>query len=311
MVIEITDGCYMKIINFKGKAQPDPYIIKDEGFFYIYCTGTDGIYCYKSERLSSDWQYVGMVLSVEGQTAYWAPSVIKVDGKFYMYYSSVSIAETKPHMQRIKVAVSDTPCGKFDFVKDLLPPFSIDAHVVENETGMYIFYSVNDYEAVKAGTYIVVDKMIDPFTVKGEPKAVVKPTIEEEIFAKDRFKKGQDWFTIEGAFYFKKDGVHYCIYSANSYLKPTYHLGYAYSEEQSDELNKITFVKNSPDKYSPLLCSNDKEISTGHCSMIEDNGEMYLVYHGRDVNSDLSADDRTARICKLIVKNKKLFVAER
>ena len=34
--------------------------------------------------------------------------------------------------------------------------------------------------------------------------------------------------------------------------------------------------------------------------MTEVDGQLYLVYHGRDVTSDLKNDDRTARICKLV-----------
>lgn len=298
----------MKLIDIDGKNQPDPYIIKSGGEFYIYCTGGDGVHCYKSSDLLCGWEYVGRVLSKENEKGFWAPSVIERNGKFYMYYSSMPKASDDAHKENIKVAVSDCAVGPFKFVKDLLPPFSIDAHVVENKTGLYIFYSVNDYSAEKAGTYVVVDKMKDEFTVAGEPKVVVKPTIKEEIFEKDRFKKGQDWYTIEGAFYFKHNGVHFCIYSANSYLKPTYHLGYAYCENDSDELNKLNFEKISPNEYRPLLCSDETEISTGHNSMIEDGGEFYIVYHGRDKSSDLSKDDRTARIRKLVINGKKLTV---
>ena len=301
----------MKIIEYAGIPQPDPYVIKEGDTFYLYSTGSRGVHCYRSNRLFGGWEYIGIVLSEEGQKEFWAPSVIRHGGKFYMYYSSMSEREIDVHKENIKVAVCDTPCGKFTFVKDLLSPFSIDAHVVENSEGMYIFYSVNDYESEKAGTYIVVDKMQDPFTVQGEPKAVVRPTIEEEIYEKNRFLPGQDWYTLEGAFYFRKGDVHYCIYSANSYLKSTYHLGYAYAESESDELNKIDFEKASVDSYRPLLCANGEEISTGHCCMIEDSGKMYLVYHGRDADSDLSLDDRSARICELTIKNKKLLIGER
>ena len=41
----------------------------------------------------------------------------------------------------------------------------------------------------------------------------MRPTIDEEIYQKDRFKKGQHWHTIEGAFYFYKEGTHYLMYS--------------------------------------------------------------------------------------------------
>ena len=53
-------------------------------------------------------------------------------------------------------------------------------------------------------------------------------------------------------------------------------------------------------RFDPLLCSDDTKVSTGHNSMIEVDGQLYLVYHGRDVTSDLKNDDRTARICKLV-----------
>lgn len=298
----------MKLIDIKGMAQPDPYIVESNGVYYIYCTGVDGVHCYKGENLFDGWQHLGVVLSVKGQKEYWAPSVIERNGKFFMYYSSMPEEADDVHLENIKVAVCDRPDGQFAYVKDLLPPFSIDAHVVENNTGLYIFYSVNDYEADRAGTYIAVDKLLDEYTPAGEVKAVVRPTIAEEIYEKDRFRKGQDWYTIEGAFYFKKDGVHYCIYSANSYLKSTYHLGYAYCTEGGDELNRLNFEKASPDAYAPLLCGNGEEISTGHNSMIEKDGKMYLVYHGRDADSDLSCDDRTARICELAAESGELKV---
>lgn len=42
--------------------------------------------------------------------------------------------------------------------------------------------------------------------------------------------------------------------------------------------------------------------------IIKSGGEFYIVYHGRDKSSDLSKDDRTARIRKLVINGKKLTV---
>ena len=46
---------------------------------------------------------------------------------------------------------------------------------------------------------------------------------------------------------------------------------------------------------------------TGHHSVIKHNGEYYAVYHGRDVGvydkNALYVEERTARICKLYVKD--------
>ena len=297
----------MKIIDIKNQAQPDPYIIEYGDKYYIYCTGFDGVHCYESDDLFKGWKFVGTVLSVKGQKEYWAPSVIEIEGKFYMYYSSMPTDSNDAHCERLKVAVCDRPDGTFEYVKDIAEPFSIDAHVVKNETGLYLFYSINDYESERAGTYVVCDKMINPLNVCGSPKTMIRPTIEEEIYQKDRFKKGQDWYTIEGAFYFKEKGVHYLIYSANSYLKPEYHLGYCVCRDDCDELDKLEFEKVSKNSFKPLLTGDETETSTGHNSLIKVNGEYYIVYHGRDINSsysdDLKRDDRTARVCRLIVAN--------
>ena len=215
------------------------------------------------------------------------------------------------HQEGLKVAVSNSPDKKFEYVKDIAEPFSIDAHVVKNNVGLYIFYSINDYSSEKAGTYIVCDEMKDPFNVSGHPKTMVVPTIKEEIFEKNRFMIGQDWYTIEGAFYFKNDNWHYLIYSANSYLKPEYHLGYCVCNAKNDRLNKLNFKKISKNRFLPLLTGDETEESTGHNSMIKYNGRYYIIYHARDKNTkNDKVESRTARICQLIVDNGKLTVVK-
>lgn len=61
----------MKIIDIKGLTQPDPYILKSKENYYIYCTGADGIHCYKSSDLFEEWQHIGIVFSQQGQKEYW------------------------------------------------------------------------------------------------------------------------------------------------------------------------------------------------------------------------------------------------
>ena len=114
-------------------------------------------------------------------------------------------ADKGGHHQAMFVSVADNPLGPFGNAKQILHPFSIDSHIVQNESGLYLFYSTNRFEGDRIGTYIVVDKMLDPFTPAGNPVTVVEPTLDEDIFRRDRYKKGQHWHTIEGAFYFKED----------------------------------------------------------------------------------------------------------
>ena len=222
---------------------------------------------------------------------------------------TVNESETDVHLQTMYVASSDSPNGPFSDAKELIKPFSIDSHVVENEEGLFIFYSTNDYTGDRIGTYVCVDKMPDPEHVAGNPVPVVKPTLDQEIYMRNRFGDGKDWHTLEGAFYFKEGDYHYVIYSGNCYSSPYYYLGYAVAKTDETDLTKIKFKKYpSENVYAPLIARNDFEEGTGHNSVIKYKGEYYVVYHGRDkgVTEADGEDNRTARICKLIVDKEKL-----
>ncbi len=297
----------MKLILSENKElkenQADPFIFRDGSDFYLYCTGVNGVHCYKSDKLS-DFSYIGIVLSEAGCKQYWAPCVCKVEDKYYMYYSSMPASFDDVHLQRLKVAVADTPQGPFVFEKQIADPFSIDPEVVLTSEGQYMFYSINDYNSNCIGTKIVIDKMSGSLELANDPRAAVSPTLDEEIYCRDRFKKGQDWYTVEGASYFYEDGWHYLLYSGNCYENNNYYIGYSRAKSDSDSLEGVTFLKYPDDKtYFPLLASDGLELGTGHNSTIKVGDQRYIVYHGRDASDDLSTECRTARIAKLMVND--------
>lgn len=298
-------------------GQADPYILKSGGRFYIYVTGHDGIYAYDSDSLTEGWKYRGMVMTVPGHKSFWAPSVIELEGKFYMY-NSIEVTDGQQdkagHTGAMHVSTSDSPLGPFTGTKQILPPFSIDSHIVKNEEGLFLFYSTNHYEGKRIGTCIVVDRMLDPFTPEGKPVTVVEPTLDEEIFQKDRFHKGEHWHTIEGAFYFRERDWQYVMYSGNCFEQPSYYIGYARAKTDEKDLTKIKFSKYpDDDTYAPVIKANEFEEGTGHHSMIKEGGQWYAVYHARDYSNENGADSfdaRNARICRLEVKDG-IITAER
>lgn len=292
--------------NYIGQA--DPFILESNGKFYIYTTGNDGVYAYSSDKLLEGWKFEGRVFTVEGHNSFWAPSVIEIDGTYYMYCSFEFFGDTPDkggHRQTMHVSSSKNPLGPFENPKQILHPFSIDSHVVKNENGLFLFYSTNIFDVERPGTVIVVDRLLDPFTPEGKPVPVVLPTIDEEIFRRDRYGKGTHWHTIEGAFYFKEGDWQYVMYSGSCYENETYFVGYARAKTDETDLTKIKFEKYPDDKtYAPVLRSNEWEEGTGHHSMIKHNGEWYAIYHARNAEADgLDGDRRNARICRLTVDN--------
>ena len=300
----------LEINKEKYIGQADPFILESGGRFYIYTTGKDGIYAYSSDELLSGWRFEGRVFHYDNPTVhdYWAPSVIELNGTFYMYNSFEyydDIPDKGGHHQAMFVSSSKNPLGPFENAKQLLHPFSIDSHVVKNENGLFIFYSTNTFEGSRIGTYIVVDRLLDPETVEGKPVPVVTASIDEEIYCRDRYEKGIHWHTIEGAFYFKEGDWQYVMYSGACYENEKYFIGYARAKTDETDLTKIKFEKYPDDKtYAPVLNSNEWEEGTGHHSMIKYKGEWYAIYHARNAEEDgLDGDRRNARICRLIVKD--------
>lgn len=290
--------------------QPDPFIFEHDGVFYVYATHKQGVQVYKSENFT-DWEYRGLLFQRDGFKQYWAPCMMEYDGTFYLYFSAQPQEESDAHTQRLQVAVGDTPEGPFTFVREIIPPFSIDAHVVNTPCGIYIVYSTNDTECERPGTLVVMDKMTDPLHAEGNPVVAVRATMDEEVHAFNRFKEGEHWHTIEGGCYWRKGDTHYLLYSGAGFTGDRYFVGYAVAHGESKDLRDLKWQKYPNDKtFRPLLFRNDFVEGTGHNSLIEHDGDLWIVYHARDkgISMEPGKDYRIMRADKVKVNGEELSV---
>ncbi|MHA6482526.1 glycoside hydrolase family 43 protein [Paenibacillus sp. strain BS8-2] len=269
---------------------PDPYVMKWNGRYYAYATAGEGVSVMTSPDMT-EWTHRGYAYREEGRHGYWAPAVIYVNGLFYLYVSNMPVGEDDAHLQFMRVAVSDSPTGPFEYRKTLFDTFSIDAHVVrDTDGGLVLFYSTNEtygIDAHRAGTVIIADRLLDPLTPEGKPKLIVRPTLDEEVFAENRFGDGRDWHTIEGAFHLKRGGKHYVMYSGNAFTSPYYYVGFSMADHSADKsLTELDWTKYpDDDSYEPLLRQNEKVEGVGHNSVAKapNNIDDWIVYHGREV----------------------------
>lgn len=284
-----------------GKHQPDPFIFEDGDKLYLYVTARDGVEAYSADDLFGVWHYEGVVASFKGRYDYWAPSVMKHGGRYYLYVS----CSTDDEFQFMHAAVSDSPLGPFENEKCFYKRFSIDSHVVETEKGLFLWYAEDNTACDRVGTRIFVDRLLDPMTPAHTPREVIVPTMDEEIFQRNRFGDGKDWHTVEGAFWFREGDWQYLMYSGGCYDNDSYHIGYAAACSEEGDLTRVDFVKHTADgAFDPVLIKNDFEEGTGHHSVIKYKGQYYAVYHGRDPISGMRGEfeeARTARVCKLHV----------
>ena len=298
-------------LNFGSlrRSQPDPFIFEDDGKYYLYVTAGKGTEAYSTDDPFGEWTFEGVVCSIGTHHNYWAPSVIKIGDWYYIYVS----CEDEGMFQYLHVARAKSPLGPFEDAKCLFDKFSIDSHVVQTEAGLFLWYAEDNTDTDRIGTRVFVDRLIDPYTPAYQPREVIVPTCDEEIFMRNRHGDGRDWHTIEGAFWFEEDGWQYVMYSGACYQNDTYHIGYAAAKSAEADLTKVDFVKHTADgKFDPVMIKNDYEEGVGHHSVLKYKGDYYAIYHGRDVdtNDGLDGDRRTARICKLHVKDG-IITAER
>lgn len=283
-----------------GRSQADPFIFEDGGRLYIYATGYEGVDAYSSDSLLGTWHYEGVVASYEGGVHFWAPSVIKIDGVYYMYVSFNKGEE----FEYMHVASSASPLGPFGNWKRLYGFFSIDSHIVKTEAGLFLWSAMDNHGTDTPGTRVFVDRMLDPHTPEGRPREVITPDFREELFKADRYGDGRDYYTLEGAFWFKEGEWQYVMYSGGCFKDDTYHVGYCAAKTDEPDLTKIDFLKvTNGDKFNPVLIKNEYEEGTGHHSVIKQDGQYYAVYHARDYGGKGFGNPRTARVCKLHVKD--------
>ena len=67
----------------------------------------------------------------------------------------------------------------------------------------------------------MIDRLVTPYSRENKPRPLIVPTMDEEIFARNRFGDGRDWHTVEGATYFAYRDRAFITYSANAYEHET------------------------------------------------------------------------------------------
>ena len=276
---------------------PDPFILKFRGEYFAYCTDFwhDGkVFGVLRSRDLVNWTEIGGAMKRLETDApfYWAPEVIYADGKFYLYYSVGN--ET---LMEIRAAVSNRPDGDFvDSGRRLTTEdFAIDAHVFTDETGArYFFYATDFLTHSHIGTEIVVDKMVDFFTLAGNPRPVTRAKYDWQIYDPNRKEKGGvRWHTIEGAFVLKRKGIYYEMFSGGNWQNITYGVSFAVTDdiEKAEEWQQFS----DGEKVLPILRTvSDVVVGPGHNSVIRglNNRELFCIYHRWTDDSRVLAIDR-------------------
>jgi GH43 family beta-xylosidase len=266
------------------RSFPDPFVLKYNGEYFAYCTGQwdDGrIFGVLHSKDLLNWTPLGGAMAEleKPEPFYWAPEVTYWNGTFYLYYS----AGNETFMQ-LRVATSDRPDGGFKDagVRLTKEDFAIDAHVFFDDDGQrYLFYATDFLEHTHVGTGVVVDRMVDWFTLAGEPRPVVRAKYDWQVYDPERKEKGGvRWHTVEGPFVIKRKGRYFMMFSGGNWQQPTYGVSFALTRDLTEQNEWRQFSDGR--KIMPILRTDEHhQVGPGHNSVIRgpDNRDLYCVYH--------------------------------
>lgn len=279
----------------------DPFVIYDGTHYYMYATSftADGFEVRISDDLKN-WENLGVCLDLSNSWCYndyWAPEVIKHNGKYYMHYTSRRRLDDS---LRIGVAVSEKPEGPFLDVYGG-PMFdygyaAIDGHVFIDDDKNYFYFSRDCSENVINGVHIsqiYVSELSDDLTkLIGEPKLVLGPDQDYEDGS------NPEWRWTEGPNMLKKDGVYYLNYSSNCFATSNYCVCLATSTDPVSG-----FVKSDKNPIIAFNMVEDDFSGPGHNAYFHDkDGKLMTAFHIHTDKNDPS-QDRKAVICEAEISN--------
>lgn len=203
--------------------------------------------------------------------AMWAPSVIKKDNKYFLFFGANDI-QSDQQTGGIGVAVADKPEGPYkDYLgKPLIDKFHngaqpIDQFTFRDKDGQY-------YLIYGGWRHCNIVKLKDDFTgVAAFPDSSVFREITPKGY-------------VEGPFMFIRNNKYYFMWSEGGWTGPNYSVAYAIGDSPFGPFERIG-----------KILQQDPKIATGagHHSVIHIPGtdNYYIVYHRRP----LSETDRNSR----------------
>jgi beta-xylosidase len=203
--------------------------------------------------------------------AVWAPSIIRKDKKYYLFFGANDIQSDKEY-GGIGVAVSDKPEGPFkDHIgKPLIDKFHngaqpIDQFVFRDKDGKhYLIYG--------GWRHCNMARLNDDFTgfIPFEDGTMFREITPEKY--------------VEGPFMFIRNGKYYFMWSEGGWTGPDYSVAYAVADSPMGPFKRVgTILQQNPEIAR----------GAGHHSVIGNatKDEWYIVYHRRPLNQT----DRNSR----------------
>lgn len=271
----------------------DPVMAYEDGVYYIFSTGM-GVSMMSSPDLKT-WKLEKPVLhpapewakepvpTYRGHT--WAPDIIKVGDKWYLYYSCSTFGK---NISAIGVATNKTlnpqsPDYKWEDLGMVIKSQpkvndwnAIDPNVIIDDKGTPWFVFGSFWDGIQL---LPLEK--DMKTPAGEPKTVARHRIRKT----DATGVAAGANAIEAPFLTHHDGYYY-LFVSHDYCCKGLNSDYKTVVGRSKSVEGPYFDKDGKDLAEGggtlLVAGDDRYSGVGHCSVYDIDGKWYFLAHGYD-----------------------------
>lgn len=286
-----------------GKSLGDPFIIYDNGYYYVYGTG---LFNGKKTKNFNTWEKTNDKTSYDfvNREKFWAPEVFKYGDYYYKVFSSF---EKGTDVATIGIASSKSLNSSFtiktyDILGNKFSNSVIDADILIDGDNQYLYFAedqINKNGTPISSIYGVQIKLSNgDCSVIGNVKLLKEPDTDSE--KKSYSSTGRLW--NEGPSVIKNNSKYYLMYSSNYWASSDYNVSYVVSDSPLGQFKR-------PEGSNVLLNSTENSIGPGHNSVFKSpTGELYTVYHIKDITSTKSTWERSLAFDRLGFIGDKLFV---
>ena len=289
--------------SYIGRSTGDPFIIYDNGYYYIYSTGLlNG----KRTKDFKKWEKTNDNTKYDSNNRekFWAPEVFKYGDYYYKIFSSfkkdstgatIGLASSKNLNSSFTVKTYDILGSKFS-------NSVIDADILIDGNNQYLYFAEDQIK--KNGTptssiYGIQIKLSNGnCSVVGDAHFLKAPDTDYE--KKSLYTIGGIW--NEGPSVIKHNSKYYLMYSSNYWASADYNVSYVVSDSPLGPYHR-------PSGSNVLLESVGSVIGPGHNSVFKSpSGELYTVYHVKDPSSTEGSWKRSFAFDRIGFIGDKLFV---
>ncbi len=277
-------------------SAPDPWVIYQDGYYYVMHTTGGDLRLYKTKKMSLLGQSQTSVVwsppaSGPATRDIWAPELHRVNGRWYIYYAAVVAPSTTHRMWVLENQAADPMTGTWTLKGQLQLPddrWAIDGTIIQLNGGLY--YAWSGWENAERNNiqHIYLCKLKDPWTAEGPRLRVSTPEYDWE-------KQGSPAVN-EGPEFLKHGNKVFLVYSASHCSTDAYALGMLTADTTANLMNVASWTKSAQPVFGPNAADGTYGVGHNGFFTTPDGKEDWIIYHANPQAGQGCSDKRSPRM---------------